>query len=253
MSRCSMGSLGIVLLAVLGLGCGLSGCQKKESPEPAASDTTSPQGTAQEDVVLERMRREVMTGDRPAGRSDKPATQPTASAPDDGFTPKELLDAAAQGNLEKVKKLMMQGGFVLLADLDGTTPLHWAAYGGHLDVVKFLVEEVKMGPGEPNNLLVTPVHWAAVMGHRDVVDYLVSNGAAIDARDNAGRSPLFAAASSGQLDVVDYLLQNGADVNAADARGRTPLNEAMMRGQAEVVKMLIDHGAKQTPMTTQAS
>ena len=238
MSRCSAVWLSMALPAVVGLGWGISGCQKEKPPEPAASEAESPPGSAQEDAVLERMRREVMSGGRPAGRSDKPATQPTASAPAGVFTPKELLDAAARGDLEKVKKLMMGGGFVLLADLDGTTPLHWAAYGGHLEVAKFLVEEVKMPPDDPNHLLVTPV---------------VSRGAAIDARDHSGRTPLFVAASNGQEDVVDYLLQNGADVNAADASGRTPLTEAMMRNRADVVKMLIDHGAQRTPATTRAS
>jgi len=252
MSRCRM-LLGIVMLAVVGLGCGLSGCKKEKSAEPAASEAASPQAAAQDDAVLERMRREVMSADRPAARSSGPITQPAASAPSDGFAPKELLDAAAQGDLDKVKKLMMRGGLVLIADLDGTTPLHWAAYGGHLDVVKFFVEEVKMKPGDPNHLLVTPLHWAAVMGHRNVVDYLVSKGAAIDVRDNSGRTPLFVAAAHGQMDVVDYLLQKGADVNAADAHGLTPLTEAMRRGHAEVVKVLIDNGAKQAPTTTQAS
>ena len=55
----------------------------------------------------------------------------------DGWTP--LTAAAAAGRLEAVKLLLMRG-----AEIDRTastvTPLQWAAFDGHLDVARFLVE-----------------------------------------------------------------------------------------------------------------
>src|SRR5687767_8240548 len=39
-----------------------------------------------------------------------------------------LLEAARQGDLTAVRARLTQGADVHAADVDGTTPLHWAAY-----------------------------------------------------------------------------------------------------------------------------
>lgn len=55
---------------------------------------------------------------------------------------------------------------------DGWTPLYGAAVNGHVDVVKFLIEqqaELNMKTSEG----WTPIHGAARKGHLDVVEFLV--------------------------------------------------------------------------------
>ncbi|MCA8448948.1 ankyrin repeat domain-containing protein [Burkholderia vietnamiensis] len=52
-----------------------------------------------------------------------------------------LMHAANEGDLPTVKTLVNDGTLVGLADEDGTTPLHLAAAGGHMDVVEFLIDQ----------------------------------------------------------------------------------------------------------------
>ena len=59
---------------------------------------------------------------------------------------------------------------------NGTTPLHEAAEHGHLEIVKYLVEECTIvrftcanGRGD------SPVHSAALSGHLEVVQYFIRN------------------------------------------------------------------------------
>ena len=54
----------------------------------------------------------------------------------------------------------------------GDTPLHYAALGGHLRVVKYLIDEQSCNPSHLDNQIKTPLHWAAVKRHMDTVKFL---------------------------------------------------------------------------------
>ncbi len=89
---------------------------------------------------------------------------------------------------------------------------------------------------------------AVKTGDRAAVQRMLAAGADVDARDEAGATPLMLAAHAGDLPMVQLLLGSGADVNASDERGWTALvkavyNTELKRGSAEVVQALIDAGA----------
>jgi len=68
------------------------------------------------------------------------------------------------------------------------TPLSWTAFDGHLEVVKFLVEE---GGAEDSELGQTPLSWEAWAGHLDVVKFLVKEGGAtVESKDKWGNTAL---------------------------------------------------------------
>ena len=82
-----------------------------------------------------------------------------------------LLEAAMDGNVSKVKKLLAKGSYMNAKNFDGKTPLHYAAEHGHLDVVQELVAKgaevnAKNFDGK------TPLDLAASEGHEDVVQAL---------------------------------------------------------------------------------
>ena len=66
---------------------------------------------------------------------------------------------------------------------------------------------------------------AACGGHLDVVKFLIDKGADVKAKDNTGRTALTYAALRGNLDVVKFLIEKGLDVKARDKVGRTVLDE----------------------------
>ncbi|MCE2403073.1 ankyrin repeat domain-containing protein [Candidatus Poribacteria bacterium] len=98
----------------------------------------------------------------------------------------------------------------------------------------------------------TALHCAAKAGFLKVINVLIENGAAIDATDKNGETPLYEAIRSTiknrekQRASLEVLLTKGANPNAENRRGLTPLQVAqqMRRVDAEeVVKLLKKYGA----------
>ena len=81
---------------------------------------------------------------------------------------------------------------------------------------------------------------SAENGHIDMVKYLVENGADIHAQNDES---LRLSAKNGHLGVVKYLVENGADVHADDD---CALYLSACNGHLEVVRLLLENGAKQS-------
>ncbi|KAI8498788.1 hypothetical protein Bbelb_232410 [Branchiostoma belcheri] len=126
----------------------------------------------------------------------------------------ELGNAAVTGDKRKVTALLKQGVDVNCVDEDEDTPLHFAAYGGHVGVVELLL---KAGAQVDSRDLHdnTPLHEAAKGGHVGVVELLLKAGAQVDSRDEIGNTPLHKAASGGHVDVAELLLKSGAQVDSS--------------------------------------
>jgi ankyrin repeat protein len=54
------------------------------------------------------------------------------------------------------------------------TPLHWAAYYGQLEVIKYFVEVRKCPVNIKNHHNQTPLQLARENGHTNIVEYLSS-------------------------------------------------------------------------------
>ena len=122
----------------------------------------------------------------------------------------EIHDAAAAGDLHKVKALLEAEPTLLESkDERGNTPLITACDGKQ---------------------------WA-------VANFLIDKGANIHARDNPGATPLFFAARD--FDLSQRLVSIGADVNARAFvdYSYSALHIAAGNGNLKVAKLLIDHGA----------
>uniref|UniRef100_A0A8B9EL98 Uncharacterized protein n=1 Tax=Anser cygnoides TaxID=8845 RepID=A0A8B9EL98_ANSCY len=87
------------------------------------------------------------------------------------------LFKAVQKNLPGVK------------DMDGCTPMHYAAIKGNTEIVKLLLTSGKNKNIDDRNIWrKTALHIAAEYGHSDLINLLLSYGAAINALDNIGLS-----------------------------------------------------------------
>jgi hypothetical protein len=116
-------------------------------------------------------------------------------------------------------------------------------HDGDLDLVRAMVERTQVGINHGSAYGRTPLHLAAFNGHLLVVQYLCQRGADKEAREAIGRTPLHLAAFNGHFLIVQYFCQQGADQGTRDKYGRTLLHEAASEGYLPVVKYLCEQGA----------
>lgn len=152
----------------------------------------------------------------------------------------ELADAAQTGQVARLRELLGHNrDFATMPDEAGYTPLHYAAYFGHLDAARYLLEigadvaSVSMDP-----LRNQPIHAAAGSGHLEILRLLLDHGADAGALQTGQWTPLHAAAEKGHAAVVGLLLERGAAPRARSVSGATPLSLARERGHQAVVSML---------------
>ena len=127
-----------------------------------------------------------------------------------------LAAAAFKGNDRIVEQLLTRGADVDAVDATGKAAITYAAARGFAQIVRRVLEAGVDARRVYGNDL-TALMWAA--GHDDgvgaraaieVIELLLDAGAAIDARDNRGRSSLMIAAERG----------DGADRSVADNSGK---------------------------------
>ncbi|XP_071798387.1 uncharacterized protein [Asterias amurensis] len=90
----------------------------------------------------------------------------------------------------------------------------------------------------------TVLHRAARLSYDDVAVYCIDYDVIdINAKDNAGYTPLHECCVHGRLSVARYLLEHGADVNASASDGTRPIHDAVDNNWLELVRMLLAYGA----------
>jgi hypothetical protein len=124
---------------------------------------------------------------------------------------------------------------------DGT-PLHAAAYAGHLDAAQLLLA-YGVDVNTINGSKRTPLCSAYDGGHLDVMRFFLEHGADADVHYDSYGLLLHDASWYGQVDALHLLLQHNANVNARNNENETPLHHASRMGQAEVAQLLLEHGA----------
>ncbi|CDW79092.1 ankyrin repeat protein [Stylonychia lemnae] len=115
--------------------------------------------------------------------------------PDKGIANKmgiDLIEAAYNGEFEKVKELISNGADPKFKDYEGNNCFTEACLMGHYDMVVFLLslDLVTFDVNYMNNKNRTPLHKAAFGGHHQIVLLLLENGANPKINDLALAQPI---------------------------------------------------------------
>ncbi|KAK3264010.1 hypothetical protein CYMTET_27222 [Cymbomonas tetramitiformis] len=172
-----------------------------------------------------------------------------------------LCDAAGNGDMATVRRLIENKVNPNCGDYDGRTPLHLAAAEGRQQVLEYLMSAGASQHAE-DRWGCTPLMDAVNTGHQLLTNILFQSGAKLDAGHSAdrvctaaatgnirmlrlldmcktefdcgdydNRYPMHLAAAEGWLLAVSYLLRSGADPNCRDRWGGTPLEDALRSGE----------------------
>lgn len=143
-------------------------------------------------------------------------TDPTLSALPDEADQRDALTIAATLNDSRPLRAMIAAGADVNHSCQGVTPLLAAARDSYY-------------------------------GRAETVLALLANGADLNVRDEAGRTPLHHAALSIEPAVAAMLLDAGAEVDAVDNEGYTPLGHACAAGNGALVALLLERRASAGP------
>ncbi len=168
---------------------------------------------------------------------------------------RELILAAARGEVNKMDRLIAEGANVNAVGPNGVTPLFWVT--GQPEINYRGLEALLRHGANPNYV---PPFGSGLYG--DSMTYLLGSGDDIEAlklvlkyggnpniidpEDNASgnhQTVLIAAAQNGFIDNMKLLLKYGANIEGIDATGMTPLLWAIFNRQYETAYYLLEQGA----------
>jgi ankyrin repeat protein len=157
-----------------------------------------------------------------------------------GSRPPDFFEACALGATARVGELLAIGReLVEQYSADGFTALGLAAFFGHRDVARLLLD-AGANPNQASRhaLRVAPLHSACSAGHSALADLLLQHGADPNAEESSGMTPLHTAAGAGNRAIVARLLDAGADRAHQSHDGRTPAAIARQYGHPEIASEL---------------
>jgi len=176
----------------------------------------------------------------------------------DGRT-SEML-AAAHGNINILRIISIcRGKFNFgneKTDNNGQSALHYACFGGHLDCVKFLLEEDSSlrNLERRNSEGLTPQMMAIVAKHVHIVKYLVTKESKNEMKDfheeeekaqvskTMGYNKFHRCAISGSIDIMHLLVSNEAErhlIYYLTANGSTSLHLSVQHGHLDMTYFLL--------------
>lgn len=100
-----------------------------------------------------------------------------------------LHEAAKRGNMSFMQECINNRVSVNGLDKASSTPLHWAAHGGHMECLHTLLSVPNCEVNVQNKLGDTPLHSAAWRGHAEAVVSLLEKGADPTIKNNEGKQP----------------------------------------------------------------
>ena len=125
--------------------------------------------------------------------------------------------------------------------MNGWGPALAASYGGHIDVLRLLVNHCNPSQGDDDS--VTSLHVASYKGHINIAQYLVNEcHVDPDRADSSYNTPLLYSALGGQVDLVTFFLKKKCNMSQVNREGSSLSLLACKSGRVALVRQLKQFG-----------
>ncbi|MES1923143.1 hypothetical protein MHBO_004688, partial [Bonamia ostreae] len=126
-----------------------------------------------------------------------------------------------------------------MTDQRGGNSAHYAAEGGHVEILKYLVEK-GIEPQQLTHTKRTVLHIATSNGQHDFCKYILQTYSDIlHLVDIHGWNALHFAAAQGHVEIFDTLVEFNLDVKAKSTKGDTVLHIACLKCRQEMCDRIV--------------
>ena len=115
------------------------------------------------------------------------------------------LHTAAMFSLELFKEIALKFKNINPANNNGETPLHSAVKCGHLDICKFILENIQENKNPEDNFGFTPLHYAAILDNLEIFKFIVQNVENANPVKGSAISPFHCAQILGKRKVFKFV------------------------------------------------
>ena len=157
---------------------------------------------------------------------------------------KLIIEGTANKNPGTIKDIPLYRRNPLIRPIDsaeGSTPLHFAAQNGHLEVCKLIMDNITdKNPANVEGEM--PFHFAAKKGQLAVCQFMLENLSDKNPRDRDEVTPLHYAAEHGHVELCKLIMENLVDKNPSCSYNSTPLSLATDNKKSEVCQLFHENG-----------
>ena len=150
-----------------------------------------------------------------------------------------LMKAVNSNNAASVRELIGQGVDVNELDAAGDAPLVMAAYNGHTEIVRLLLEAGADVSAVDPQMKATALHAAAYAGRTAAAKLLIAHHIDIDKQGPYnGYTALHDAVWQNHVETAEALIEAGANLHIKSHAGETPLDLARSQHHRELAALL---------------
>lgn len=150
-----------------------------------------------------------------------------------------LMRAVKANDAAAVRKLIADGADVNELESSGDAPLIMAAYLGHTEIVKLLLEAGADVTVLDPSMKATALHAAAYAGRTEAAKLLIQYNIDIDKQGPYnGYTALHDAIWQNNVETAEVLINAGANLNIKSKDGQTPLEFARAKKHTKIADMI---------------